>query len=141
MVTRDPDASFDTPNVVIGRQDRNELTLSFRPDPYLSTLLSNLAREMPRVCSGKSRKKLLARRSVSMRRSPLMSLDWRYAGCNSGVDTCLLHYHLLVRRDQLNVAARLPHQTYLVLKSPPASEQTAGGPGIAKKDGRRLTSL
>ena len=39
MVTRDPDASFDTPNVVIGRQDRNELTLSFRPDPYLSTLL------------------------------------------------------------------------------------------------------
>ena len=35
MVTRDPDASFDTPNVVIGRQDRNELTLSFRPDPYL----------------------------------------------------------------------------------------------------------
>ena len=40
MFTRDPDASFDTPNVVIGRQDRNELTLSFRPDPYLSTLLS-----------------------------------------------------------------------------------------------------
>ena len=39
MITRDPDASFDTPNVVIGRQDRNELTLSFRPDPYLSTLL------------------------------------------------------------------------------------------------------
>ena len=39
MFTRDPDASFDTPNVVIGRQDRNELTLSFRPDPYLSTLL------------------------------------------------------------------------------------------------------
>ena len=39
MVTRDPDASFDTPNVVIGRQGRNELTLSFRPDPYLSTLL------------------------------------------------------------------------------------------------------
>ena len=35
MVTRDPDASFDTPNVVIGRQGRNELTLSFRPDPYL----------------------------------------------------------------------------------------------------------
>ena len=40
MITRDPDASFDTPNVVIGRQGRNELTLSFRPDPYLSTLLS-----------------------------------------------------------------------------------------------------
>ena len=39
MVTRDPDASFDTPNVVIGRQGRNELTLSFRPDPYLATLL------------------------------------------------------------------------------------------------------
>ena len=42
MVTRDPDASFDTPNVVIGRQDRNELTLSFRPDPYLSTLLASI---------------------------------------------------------------------------------------------------
>ena len=42
MFTRDPDASFDTPNVVIGRQDRNELTLSFRPDPYLSTLLRGL---------------------------------------------------------------------------------------------------
>ena len=41
MFTRDPDASFDTPNVVIGRQDRNELTLSFRPDPYLSTLLES----------------------------------------------------------------------------------------------------
>ena len=54
---------------------------------------------------------------MSMRRSPLMSLDWRYAGCNSGVDTCLLHYHLLVRRDHLNVAARLPHETYLVLQS------------------------
>ena len=40
MFTRDPDASFDTPNVVIGRQGRNELTLSFRPDPYLSTLLT-----------------------------------------------------------------------------------------------------
>ena len=39
MITRDPDASFDTPNVVIGRQDRNELTLSFRPDPNLSRLL------------------------------------------------------------------------------------------------------
>ena len=43
MFTRDPDASFDTPNVVIGRQDRNELTLSFRPDPYLSTLLESKA--------------------------------------------------------------------------------------------------
>ncbi len=39
MVTRDPDASFDTPNVVIGRQGRNELTLSFRPHPYLHRLL------------------------------------------------------------------------------------------------------
>ena len=39
MCTRDPGASFDTPNVVIGRQGRNELTLSFRPDPYLATLL------------------------------------------------------------------------------------------------------
>ena len=39
MVTRDPDASFDTPNAVTGRQDRNELTLSFRPHPYLSRLL------------------------------------------------------------------------------------------------------
>ena len=39
MVTRDPGASFDTPNVVIGRQGRNELTLSFRPDPYLARLL------------------------------------------------------------------------------------------------------
>ena len=39
MVTRDPDASFDTPNVVIGRQGRNELTLSFRPAPYLARLL------------------------------------------------------------------------------------------------------
>ena len=39
MVTRDPGASFDTPNVVIGRQGRNELTLSFRPAPYLHRLL------------------------------------------------------------------------------------------------------
>jgi len=39
MITRDPDASFDTPNVVIGRQGRNELTLSFRPAPYLHRLL------------------------------------------------------------------------------------------------------
>ena len=39
MVTRDPDASFDTPNVVIGRQGRNELTLCFRPLPYLHRLL------------------------------------------------------------------------------------------------------
>ena len=38
MVTRDPGAPFDTPNVVIGRQGRNELTLSFRPDPYLARL-------------------------------------------------------------------------------------------------------
>ena len=37
MVTRDPGAPFDTPNVVIGRQGRNELTLSFRPPPYLHT--------------------------------------------------------------------------------------------------------
>ena len=43
MITRDPDASFDTPNVVIGRQGRNELTLSFRPAPYLARLLSHLA--------------------------------------------------------------------------------------------------
>ena len=39
MITRDPGASFDTPNVVIGRQGRNELTLSFRPAPYLHRLL------------------------------------------------------------------------------------------------------
>ena len=39
MITRDPGAPFDTPNVVIGRQGHNELTLSFRPLPYLSTLL------------------------------------------------------------------------------------------------------
>ena len=32
MFTRDPGAPFDTPNGVIGRQGRNELTLSFRPD-------------------------------------------------------------------------------------------------------------
>ena len=38
MITRDPGASFDTPNVVIGRQGRNELTLSFRPAPYLHRL-------------------------------------------------------------------------------------------------------
>ena len=37
MVTRDPDASFDTPNVVIRRQGGYELTLSFRPHPNLST--------------------------------------------------------------------------------------------------------
>ena len=42
MITRDPDASFDTPNVVIGRQGRNELTLSFRPAPYLHRLLRYL---------------------------------------------------------------------------------------------------
>ena len=40
MITRDPDASFDTPNVVIVRQGRNELSLSFRPDPYLHRLLA-----------------------------------------------------------------------------------------------------
>ena len=40
MITRDPDASFDTPNVVIGRQGRNELTLCFRPAPYLARLLA-----------------------------------------------------------------------------------------------------
>ena len=39
MVTRDPGAPFGTPNAVIGRQGRNELTLSFRPDPNLSRLL------------------------------------------------------------------------------------------------------
>ena len=39
MGTRAPGAPFDTLNVVIGRQGRYELTLSFRPDPYLSTLL------------------------------------------------------------------------------------------------------
>ena len=39
MITRDPGAPFDTPNGVIGRQGRNELTLSFRPDPYLHRLL------------------------------------------------------------------------------------------------------
>jgi len=39
MFTRDPGAPFDTPNVVIGSQGRNELTLSFRPAPYLATLL------------------------------------------------------------------------------------------------------
>ena len=43
MITRDPDASFDTPNVVIGRQGRNELTLSFRPAPYLHRLLAAVA--------------------------------------------------------------------------------------------------
>ena len=39
MFTRDPGAPFDTPNAVIRRQGHNELTLSFRPLPYLSTLL------------------------------------------------------------------------------------------------------
>ena len=39
MITRDPGAPFDTPNAVIGRQGRNELTLSFRPAPYLARLL------------------------------------------------------------------------------------------------------
>jgi len=53
MVTRDPDASFDTPNVVIGRQGRNELTLSFRPAPYLHRLLSmeNKNEESKHTCS------------------------------------------------------------------------------------------
>ena len=49
MVTRDPDASFDTPNVVIGRQGRNELTLSFRPAPYLARLLGSLYRASTEV--------------------------------------------------------------------------------------------
>ena len=48
MITRDPGAPFDTPNAVIRRQDRNELTLSFRPDPYLSTLLVSF--HMQRSC-------------------------------------------------------------------------------------------
>ena len=34
------------PNLVIGRQGRNELTLSFRPAPYLHTLLSVLLSEL-----------------------------------------------------------------------------------------------
>ena len=41
MFTRDPGAPFGTPNGVIGRQGRNELTLSFRPHPYLHRLLTN----------------------------------------------------------------------------------------------------
>ena len=45
MFTRDPGAPFGTPNVVIGRQGRNELTLSFRPPPYLSRLLYIVGRE------------------------------------------------------------------------------------------------
>ena len=55
MVTRDPDAPFDTPNVVIGRQDRNELTLSFRPDPYLSTLLCRCVSDAERHGVGQRR--------------------------------------------------------------------------------------
>ena len=39
MFTRDPGAPFDTPNAAIGSQGRNELTLSFRPPPYLHRLL------------------------------------------------------------------------------------------------------
>ena len=45
MITRDPGAPFGTPNAVIGRQGRNELTLSFRPDPNLSRLLVYVACE------------------------------------------------------------------------------------------------
>ena len=41
MFTRDHGAPFDTPNAVIGSQGRNELTLSFRPAPYLHRLLRN----------------------------------------------------------------------------------------------------
>ena len=41
MITRDPGAPFGTPSAVIRRQGRNELTLSFRPDPFLSRLLSS----------------------------------------------------------------------------------------------------
>ena len=47
MFTRDPGAPFDTPNAVIGRQGRNELTLSFRPDPYLATLLKYRSAILP----------------------------------------------------------------------------------------------
>ena len=43
MITRDPDASFDTPNAVIGSQGGYELTLSFRPDPNLSRLLIRMS--------------------------------------------------------------------------------------------------
>ena len=39
MITRDPGAPFGTPNAVIGSQGGYELTLSFRPDPYLASLL------------------------------------------------------------------------------------------------------
>ena len=53
MITRDPDASFDTPNVVIGRQGRNELTLSFRPAPYLHRLLAR-PQEKP-TCSAEQK--------------------------------------------------------------------------------------
>ena len=56
MCTRDPGASFDTPNVVIGRQGRNELTLSFRPDPYLATLLGKSIRPERLLVFGKIKK-------------------------------------------------------------------------------------
>ena len=39
MITRDPGAPFGTPNVVIRRQGGYELSLCFRPPPYLHTLL------------------------------------------------------------------------------------------------------
>ena len=47
MITRDPGAPFDTPNVVIGRQGRNELTLSFRPAPYLARRLDKISKGVP----------------------------------------------------------------------------------------------
>ena len=47
MFTRDTDASFGTPNVVIARRTIIELTLSFRPLPYLSRLLPMI---IPSVC-------------------------------------------------------------------------------------------
>ena len=58
MVTRDPGAPFDTPNVVIGRQGRNELTLSFRPDPYLATLLASKVAP-PYRCGGENMQKVV----------------------------------------------------------------------------------
>ena len=52
MGTRAPGAPFDTPNAVIRRQGHNELTLFFRPLPYLSTLLSKKVLEKRSPVSG-----------------------------------------------------------------------------------------
>ena len=74
MFTRDPGAPFGTPNVVIGRQGHNELTLSFRPLPYLSTLLNKQMEERTFHFFDHSSHDPLANHQSPCRHTPMASL-------------------------------------------------------------------